>query len=209
MKFLVCFLVALAFTEPACDALAQTACTPPAGGKCLTKDQLDKVEQALKELDAIHKAPAVITTPDTITIIHDWQNRVFVNGGGASPVRLKLKLGDTVDRDMAVTLPTQVYFRPQPPDPMFRLRIRAQAGILVPQLLQTATGNKQSFWDAGIGWDFFHYNAVNVAVYTGVRSVGGGIGLDLTRNFGPYVGYSLVYEGLQSSVQTGIYFSFN
>ena len=184
-------------------------CVPPPGGKCLSAQQLDEVKKALVELDSIHKAPAVVTTPDTVVIVQDWDGRVYTNGGQTNPIRLHLKLGDTVDRDMALTLPTQVYVRPKPPEPMFRLRIRAQAGILVPQLVNSLTGDKQAFWDAGIGWDFFHWKALNVAAYTGVRSVGGGLGLDITRNFGPYVGYSLIYDGLRSSVQTGIYFSFN
>jgi len=184
-------------------------CVPEPGGKCLTKGQFEAVKKALEELDSIHKSPAVVTTPDSVVVISDWDGRVYVNGGDTKPIRLKVKIGDTVDRDMAVTLPSVVYYRPKPPDPMFRLRIRAQAGLLVPELVRTAGGDKQSFWDAGIGWDFFHLGAVNLSAYTGVRSLGGGLGLDLTRNFGPYVGYSLVYDGLRSSVNAGVYFSFN
>jgi hypothetical protein len=204
------FAALLAFLTFSSVAHAEDVpCVPPAGGKCLTKDQLENIQKALLELDKLHKSPAVVTSPDSVVIIQDWDGRVYTNGGQTNPIRLKLQLGDTVNRDMALTLPTQVYYRPQPPDPMFRLRVRAQAGILVPELIRTVTGDKQSFWDAGIGWDFFHWNAFNVAAYTGVRSFGGGVGMDVTRNFGPYVGYSLVYDGWRSSVQTGIYFSFN
>jgi len=167
------------------------------------------VKKALEELDRIHKAPAVITTEDKVVIIQDWDGRVYTNGGATNPLRFKLRVGDTVDRDFAMTLPTQVYYRPRPPEPMFRLRIRAQAGILVPQMVQSVGGDKQRFWDAGIGWDFFHLGPVNAALYTGVNSAGGGLGFDLTKNFGTYAGYSLVYDGLKSSVLTGVYFSFN
>jgi len=92
---------------------------------------------------------------------------------------------------------------------MFRLRIRAQVGILIPQMIQTFDGDKRRFWDSGLGWDFFHLDDFNVALYTGVNSLGGGIGYDLTRNFGLYGGYAFVYSGLQSSIITTIYFSFN
>ncbi|HEY8097920.1 MAG TPA: hypothetical protein VIE65_17825, partial [Methylobacter sp.] len=139
----------------------------------------------------------------------DWDDRVYINGGSKKPIQATLKLGDTINRDMEMTLPIKVYYREKPPDPMFRLRIRAQAGILVPELIHTLQGKNDPFWDAGIGWDFFHLNAVNIAAYTGIRSVGAGIGLDLTKNFGPYLGYSLKYDGFQSSLLTGIYFSFN
>lgn len=190
-------------------AASADECVPPPGGKCLTKEQLDQVKEALRELKSIHEAPAALELTEPIIIVHDWEGRVYVNGGDAKPLKMKLKLGDTIDRDLAATLPTQVYYRPKPPDPMFRLRIRAQAGLLVPQLVNSIDGTAQRFWDAGIGWDFFHYDALNVSLYTGVNSSGGGIGYDITKNFGPYVGYSLVYDGFKSSVLTGIYFSFN
>jgi len=106
---------------------------------------------------------------------------------------------------MQIQLPIRVYYRPKPPDPMFRLRLRAQAGILLPMIWKDAKGG----WDAGLSFDFFHVGDVNVAAYTGVRSAGGGVGLDLTRNFGPYVGYSLVYDGFASGVLAGAFFSFN
>lgn len=188
---------------------ADPECIPPPGGKCLNADQFNEVKKAIEELDQIHKAPAIITTQDPIVIIQDWQGRVYVNGGETQPLKLKLKLGTTIDRDLSLVLPTQIYYRPKPTEPFFRLRIRAQFGILAPELVRTAYGNKQSFLDAGIGWDFFHVNSVNFSVYTGLRSIGGGIGLDLTKNFGPYLGYSLVYDGWRSSLLAGCYFSFN
>lgn len=195
---------------PSSSSAATPAPAPSdSAGKCLTPQQLAEMKAGLEELDGIHKAPAVVTSPDAIVIIQDWTGRVYTNGGQTNPIRLHLQLGPTVSRDMALTLPTQVYVRPKPEDPMFRLRVRAQAGVLLPQLVNSLSGNKEAFWDAGIGWDFFHYKAVNVAAYTGVRSLGGGVGLDLTRNFGPYLGYSLIYDGFKSSAQAGVYFSFN
>ena len=184
-------------------------CVPPDGGACVTKEELDQIKEALRELQSIHEAQAQITIQDPVVIIHDWDGRVYVNGGDKNPLKMKLKLGDTIDRDMAATLPTQVYYRPKPPDPMFRLRIRAQAGILTPQIVDAISGNSSKWWDVGIGWDFFHIDNVNLSLYTGIQSAGGGIGFDLTKNFGPYVGYSLVYEGFKSGAFAGVYFAFN
>jgi hypothetical protein len=191
------------------DDSAQPECLPPPGGKCLTKEQLEEIKKGLQELDQIHKSAAILTTDDRITIIHDWDGRVYTNGGSANPIRFKLKIGDTVERDVAMVLQTQTYYRPKPPEPMFRLRIRAQAGLLVPQLAKTASGKDQRFWDAGVGWDFFQLLGVNAALYTGVNSCGGGFGYDLTRNFGVYVGYSIVYTGFTSSLLAGAYLSLN
>jgi hypothetical protein len=193
------FLSSVAMAQP-------TECVPPPGGKCITKEQLDQITKALQELDDIHKSPAVIDTKDEIYIISDWDGRVYVNGGDKDPIKMQLKMGKYVDREMAATIPTHVYYRPKPPDPMFRLRIRAQVGVLIPQVFQSDTGwNK---YDAGISWDFFHIKALNVAAYTGIRSAGGGIGLDLTNNFGVYGGYSFVYDGFKSGSLLAAYFSF-
>ncbi len=171
---------------------------------CLVHSDEDTVVQSLKELKSIKESKAVLKIKEDIVIVRDWQDRVYVNGGSAKPIDATLTLGDTVSRDMQIQLPIQVYYRPKPPDPMFRLRVRAQAGLLLPMIWKNSKGG----WDAGLGWDFMHYDVFNLAAYTGVRSAGGGVGMDLTRNFGPYVGYSLVYDGLTSGIIAGCYFSF-
>jgi hypothetical protein len=186
---------------------------PPTDESCLSKEQKDRVVQALKELNDIHDSKAEVQVLDEIIIIRDWEDRVYINGGEKKPIRMKLKLGETVERDMEITLPVHVSYREKPPDPMFRLRIRAQAGVLIPELVQNIKGDSDlkndPFWDAGIGWDFFHISDVNLSAYTGVHSLGAGLGLDLTRNFGPYIGYALKYRDLHSSILAGVYFSFN
>ena len=204
MKFLVFLTAFFLFITN-----AKAECVPPEGGKCLTKDQFEAVKSNLAELDSIHKYPAVVNTNDEIIIIHDWNGRVYTNGGDKNPLSFKLYIGETIERDMAIVLPTKVYYRPKPPDPMFRLRIRAQVGLIALEFTKITTGKIQNLFDAGLGWDFFHYKNANVAVYTGMRSVGAGVGFDLTRNFGPYIGYSLVYDGFRSSAQAGFYMSFN
>ncbi len=199
-------LAALLLSSP---ALADEPCAPPPGGKCLTAEQYEQVKQALRELDDVHKSPAELKLTQPVIIVQDWQGRVYVNGGDKQPLPVKLKIGQYVDRDMAVTLETRVYYREKPPDPMFRLRIRAQAGILAPQLVTAVSKERQNFFDGGVGLDFFHLGPVNVSANVGVFSSGGGVGLDLTKNFGVLAGYALVYDGLKSSVLAGAYFSFN
>lgn len=199
-------MAALLFSAP---VAAQEPCVPPPGGKCLTEEQWGQVRKALKELDDVHDSPAELKLEQPVVIIQDWQGRVYVNGGEKQPIPAKLKIGQYVDRDMAVTVDAKVYYREKPPDPMFRLRIRAQAGLLVPQLVTAVGGEKQNFFDGGVGLDFFHLGPVNASANIGVFSSGGGLGLDLTKNFGVLAGYAFVYDGLKSSVLGGIYFSFN
>jgi hypothetical protein len=205
MKARILFL-ALAMASP---ALAQDppvdSCPEP--NKCVTAEQKQKILQAMDELDDIHKSPAVVTLQDPIVIVRDWQDRVYVNGGTNVPIRAKLKIGKHVDRDLAIALKPQLWYRDKPPDPMFRLRIRAQAGILVPQIFQADTGWNR--YDAGLSWDFFHLGVFNFSAYTGIRSSGGGPGIDLTKNFGLYGGYAVVYDGWKHSALVAAYFSFN
>lgn len=190
--------------------LAQICECPPEGGICLTKEQRAQVTAAIEELDDIKNSKAEVEILEPIIIIRDWEDRVYINGGEKKPIKLKLRIGKTINRDMEMTLPIQVGYREEPPDPMFRLRIRAQAGFLIPTIFESPIKEHiLDGMDAGIGWDFFHLDLVNLSVYTGIRSVGGGLGLDLTKNFGPYLGYSLVYDGLKSNALAGIYFSFN
>lgn len=177
---------------------------PPCDGKCLSKDRIEKLLRAIDELDDIHKSAARIEFIDPIVIIRDWDGKIYVNGGTGKPIRLKIKIGRYVDRDMLTTVDSRVWYRPQPEPPMFRLRIRAQAGILIPELVRGMT-----FWDAGVGWDFFHIGAFNVSAFTGVMSSGIGPGIDITKNFGVYAGYSFMYDGMRSSAFASAYFSFD
>ncbi len=170
---------------------------------CLTEEKRLKVIMALEELQDIRDSKAELEFIDPVVIIRDWEDRVYVNGGQEKPVRLRLHIGKTVDRSMEATIPVQLFYREKPPDPMFRLRLRAQAGILAPSI-------KDSFkdgWDAGVGLDFFHVSDFNISLNAGVRSVGAGVGWDVTKNFGPVVGYALKYDGLESSGFFGVYFS--
>lgn len=178
-------------------------------GKCLTPDQVEKLREAIKELKNIHESPATVEFQDPVVIIRDWDGRVYIDGGSEKPLRLKVKIGEHVDRDVLATVESRVWYRPVPESPMFRLRIRAQAGILVPEMAKTISGDEKPFWDGGVGWDFFHVMDVNLAVFTGVRSAGVGPGIDITKNFGVYAGYAVVYDGFSSSALATAYFSFN
>jgi hypothetical protein len=187
----------------AAPAQESSPCPPPYA-VCLTEDEKKTVGDSLRELKEIKEAKARLVLEDDIVIVRDWQDRVYVNGGEGRPLRAVLKVGP-VERDMEVKLPIRTFYRERPPEPMFRLRIRAQAGVLVPSVLKEFKGG----WDAGVGWDFMHLGPLNLSAYTGIRSAGGGLGLDLTKNFGPYAGYAITYDGWRSAAMAGVFFSLN
>lgn len=203
MRYVLLALSALLFSS---RALADDPppCPPPYA-VCLTAEEKQTVGDSLRELKEIKEAKATVKVTDDIVIVRDWEDRVYVNGGSGKPIRATLTLGSTVERDLELQLPVQTFYREKPPDPMFRLRVRAQAGVLFPRVLDSFKDG----WDAGIGWDFMHVGPANLSAYTGIRSVGGGLGVDLTKNFGPYVGYAFLYDGLKSGVLGGVYFSLN
>ncbi len=186
-------------------AMAQEPECPPPYAVCLTAEEKKTVGDSLRELKDIRESKAEIEVKDEVVIVRDWEDRVYVNGGDLKPLRATLRIGDSVERDLEMRLPVRLSYREKPPEPMFRLRIRAQAGVLVPRVLDSFKDG----WDAGVGWDFMHLGPVNLSAYTGIRSAGGGLGLDLTKNFGPYVGYSVLYDGWESGALAGIYFSLN
>ena len=200
------FLIAMAF-----PAMAQDPCPKPCDGKCLSQEQIDKLKMAVDELKDIHESPASVSVVAPVVIVRDWDGRVYVNGGSTIPLRAKVKIGKHVDRDLDVVLNSRVWYRPEPPQPMFRLRIKAQAGILAPEAINKVRGVDGTAYplDAGIAWDFFHLGILNISAYTGIRSAGAGPGLDITRNFGMYAGYAILYDGFKSSAMAAAYFSFN
>ncbi len=175
--------------------------------RCLDDAQYDRVIHALKQLQDIDKSIAEIKFSDSINFIRDLDNRVYLNGGKLNPVRAKLAIGKYVSRDLEFELPARIYDIPAPPEPMFRLRVRAQTGILIPQAIEAISG-PQNFMDIWIGLDFFNYKGFNISLNPGIYSISSGIGYDITKNFGFTAGYALTYK-IESSLFSGIYFSFN
>lgn len=209
MKRILLFLALLLF--PSISSAQNTDCPiRDKGGICLSKEDKEKLIAAIRELDSIHSAPAEITI-EPITIVRDWQNRVYINGQEGKPLRLKLKIGETIDRDLEVQLPVQLSYREAPPPPMFRLRIRAQLGLLSTPLLNIAedSDNIANSIDGGIGWDWFGVSNFNSAIYTGIRGFGPQVGYDLTKNFGITGGFHIIYDGLKGTGALQFYFSFN
>jgi hypothetical protein len=210
MKYLLtlaCFL----FTF---SARAQNPPCPPSYKVCLTEDQQKKVVDSLKELKDIKESKAELEFTEPIIIIVDWEQRIYINGGEKKPLELKLKLGDTIRRDLAVQLPIKVSYREEPPDPPFRFRLRAQAGLLVPEIIRSIRDEQFELpYDLGVGIDWVHYEAFNLAFYIGTLGFGLGPGIDITKNFGVtanfVVKYESIYPDFEPTVNTGIYFAFN
>jgi len=205
---ILAFLIFLPSTSSA-EGEEKPPCPPPYA-ICLTEEEKGKVVDAVKELDDIKSSPAELELKESVVVIRDWQGRVYVNGGDQKPITVKLRIGRIIDRDLEMKLPVHVYERDEPEDPMFRARFRAQIGLMVPEIVRIATDGKLDwFWDGGVSLDFFHYDVFNVSLYVGVQSLGGGLGIDITKNFGIYAGPHLSYQSLGLTAWIGPYFSLN
>jgi hypothetical protein len=193
-------------------SLAQEEACPPQYGACLTEEQRERILMAVEELDSIHGAPMTMEFRDPIVIVRDWQDRVYVNGGEGKPIRVRVTVGETVERDMEVVLPVKTFFRPAPPEPWFefRTRFRASAAVLVPEMARSAAdGSLETFWDFGLDLDFLKVGDFNGAVHVGSAGAGVGPGFDVTKNFGVAAMGLVTWETWRPSASAVLYLSFN
>lgn len=200
------FLLVFAFLSFFTSSARAQVCEAPS--KCYSEQTRQEVIKALEELDTIYKSKAELKLQDPVIVIRDWDGRIYVNGGEKNPLRIKLRLGSTIDRDLALVLKPRVYTREKPADPMFRLRLRAQIGVLARGTYERIANGGSWPIDGGLNLDFFHLGPVNLGIYAGIFSAGPQIGLDLTRNFGVFAGPTMVYQGLKMDAILGVFFSF-
>ena len=132
---------------------------------------------------------------DPITLTTDKDGRVFVSGGAPAPYRVSLSwCGTEVETsgklDVAVTQRQEPTWGPT-------LRVKAGLGYLpVPAL---AAQDGWAGLDIGLLVEPFFYQAFNLNVYAGVRSVGIGVGYDVTRTVTLYGGYAATFPHFEAS----------
>lgn len=173
------------------------------GSTCVPGSDLKVFVEALKEKQCLLKTAPTLTT-DPVTIVIDKEGRVFGSGSDPHPYKVHLTwcnytldaTGET--KIVAGQAPEQTYG--------FRFRPKAALGLLGTELL---VGPKFSdAVDAGVLLEPFFFQWANINAYVGFRSVGAGVGFDITKNFGAYVGYSVTWGGWRSNPLASLYFSF-
>jgi hypothetical protein len=76
-------------------------------------------------------------------------------------------------------------------------------------MLDLITGKEfQGTLDGGVLIEPFYIQWVNFNLYVGVRSTGIGVGVDITKNMGAYLGYSISWASWKSNPFLSIYFAF-
>jgi hypothetical protein len=143
-------------------------------------------------------------TLDPITILTDRDGRTFINGSQPHPYTVRMRWcsyeATGVGQVNAVAA--------RMPDPTWgwRFRPKAALGFLVADALGEEDAAKGL--DAGILLEPFFVKWFNVNGYVGVRSVGAGVGFDITRNFGGYAGYAFSWGGQRHNPHAAFWFAF-
>lgn len=137
-------------------------------------------------------------TADPITITVDRQGRVFASGSGPRPFTVKTTwCKHTIEAKGQVEV-----WAARMPEPTWgwRFRPKATAGYL--PITAWKHGAKAGL-DAGVLLEPFYWRSLNLNGYVGIGAVGAGLGLDLTKNLGAYLGYAMTWTG-QSNVHAAV-----
>lgn len=210
------------------EVVEESADDCPEDKVCLDKDTyFEQVKPLLLKLKYIEENPPEVKV-DGFTIVTDAEGRVFTDGTGDKPIKGTATWKDEeTGTDYTVEFESQqdvtIHKKPPKPKPVWGFRLRVKAGLLLltalPNWFEEPPTDIPSALNMGLdGFDLaliaeplFLYD-FNVQAYVGLRSIGAGLGWDITKNFGIMGGVSTLYVGLPLnptiSPFMGLYFSF-
>jgi hypothetical protein len=183
------------------EAATTTVC--PAGYTCVVDEDMKAFLQLLRDQKCRAETQPTITA-DPVIIVVDRKGRVFGSGTGVKPYHLKFVWCNyQLDAQTNIHLDVAQHVEPTWG---FRLRLKAAAGVLA----LDAFKDKKMYeaLDGGLLVEPFFIQWANLNGYVGFRSVGLGLGFDLTTNFGGYAGYALTWGSWRSNPFIGVYFAF-
>lgn len=180
---------------------AQAPCA--SGATCVPSEDLKAFVELLKAEKCRAETPPKVTF-DPITIVVDRSGRLYYSGSEPLPYKLHLdwcnyqldalggvnvQVAEHIDRGYG-----------------FRFRPKATLGLLAVELFKSSQFSDAV--DGGILLEPAYFHWVNLNGYVGFRSVGVGLGFDITKNFGAYLGYSTTWGTWRSNPMASLYFSF-
>ena len=193
-------LALLALVLVAAPARAQEGCPP--GYTCVPPADMKVFVQLLTDQQCRNKTESKLTL-DPIVIITDRQGRVYTSGNDPKPYKLYIDWCN-YKIEAKANVQTQVAERVEP-EYGFRFRVKAALGYLP---LQALDKNSSKAVDAGLLLEPFFLHWANVNAFVGFRSFGAGLGFDITKNFGVYAGYAMVWGDWKSDVIGALDFAF-
>lgn len=197
LKTTLALLVGAIFFFFASIALAAEPC--PDGKVCVDREDMKTFLTLAQEKKCLLTTTPEVKT-DPIVVVVDKEGRVYSSGSNPRPFTVQLNWcnynltaqGQT--KTVAAMAVESEYG--------FRFRPKATLGILGTELL---SGVKfQDTVDGGVLLEPFFYKFLNLNAFVGVRSTGGGIGVDLTHTVGLYFGYAITWADWRSNPMAGI-----
>lgn len=180
-------------------------CASPA--TCVPKADMAIFIKLLQEKKCRFDEPPTFEL-DPIQIITDKQGRVFFSGDEPHPYKLRMTwCSYEVEAKGKVSV---IAAMRKPPIWGFRLRPKAYMGLLPTEIAYKSAESRElrDFVDAGVMIDFLYYDWINLNGAVGYRSVGGGVGVDITENFGVYSGYVITWGDWHHNLNMSLWFSF-
>lgn len=141
---------------------------------------------------------------DPIAVVVDDQGRIYGTGAEPHPYTVKMHWC-SYDVTAIGDVKLQVAIK-EPPTWGWRFRAKATLGVLFVNLVTADTWTKGI--DGGLLLEPFYIKWLNFNLYVGVRSIGGGVGFDLTKNFGLFAGAAVSYDGWKLNPLVSAYFAF-
>jgi len=207
---------------PASESVVAAAEPAPEGckgGTCVSDADLKKMVEVLREKKCLQTTKPTFEL-DPVTIVVDRDGRIFYSGAAPHPYTVKMDWCNyqaTAEGHVDVVAATLT-----PPIWGFRFRPKAYMGLLPGEAFYRIAENSVAelagedtesvgfadVFDAGVMADFLYYDWLNLNAAVGFRSFGGGLGADLTSNFGAYVGYANTWGTWHHNVNVSLWFSF-
>lgn len=184
-------------------AVAEEPCAPPDNFVCLPREDFQRFLDIALERQCLERKPPTFQV-DSITVLTDTEGRVFYTGADPSkPYQIHMRWCHyDVTAEGEVTL---VAAMQTPPTSGVRFRPKAYLGYLP---LKLSKGRLNDGVDAGLLVDWLFIQEFNLNASAGFRSLGIGVGVDLTQNFGVYAGYALGYTAPTHNINASLYFAF-
>lgn len=196
MKIWPFLALGLCLLSPA--AQAQTC-----DGTCVPAEDMKVLVQLLKDQKCRAETPPKLTL-DSVMVVVDRQGRVYGSGDDPKPYKIALDWCNyRIDATSQIKL---VVGQRIEPTYGFRFRLKAALGYLPVEAFMEKDAGRGI--DGGMLLEPFFLQWANLNVYVGVRSFGLGVGFDLTRNFGLYLGYAMAWGTWRSNPTAALYFSF-
>jgi hypothetical protein len=180
-------------------ARAQEACD---GGVCVEQEDLTKFVQLAEDAKCRETTPPTFQL-DPITVMVDEDGRIYGSGSDPQPYKLTMTWCNyQVEGKGQVKI---IAAKRIPKEYGFRFRPKAAMGYLPVTAFEEK--NASMGIDIGVLLEPVYYHWGNLNGYVGVRSTGAGVGLDVTRNMGVYIGWAIAWKNWQQNVHLAVSFT--